>query len=161
MTQPERHCRKHRVRHQPHGADRLDPMMHCVLTVARHQFQSFAMPQFESWTLALPHAERLFGRDEAPRLVCGVQRAVQAMRCSRKNVFHFSNPGCARCAARLTGHERLLLNSLRSAMMERRQDAEAHAMILCEGNDTAAFLDEIGALAQVLADLQKVPWMRG
>ena len=102
----------------------------------------------------MPHAERLFGREAAPGLVCGVQRAVQEMRLARHSVFQFSNPGCQRCAARLTGHERLLMNTLRERMAGRPQHAQAHAMMLCEGNDTDGFLAEIAALSQVLQGLR-------
>lgn len=148
-------CRKTRPQTEIRGVAALDPMLRCVLTVARLQFQSFATPELESWTQALPHAERLYGRDAAPGLVCGVLRAVQEMRLARQSVFAFSNPGCQRCAARLTGHERLLLNTLREMMAGRPQHADAHAMMLCEGNDTGAFLAEIAALSQVLSGLAR------
>lgn len=152
MIFPERPSRRRnpiRPRHDLRGAESLDPVLHCVLTIARLQFQSFATPESEAWTCALPHAERLFGREIAPQLVCGVQRAVQEMRLARKSVFQFSNPGCRRCAARVSGHERLFLNTLRAMMRDRWQDAEAHAMMLCEGNDTSAFLAEVLALSEV------------
>jgi len=157
MIFPERPSRRRetiRPQHDLRGAATLDPVLHCVLTIARLQFQSFATPESESWTCALPHADRLFGREVAPGLVCGVQRAVQEMRLARKSVFEFSNPGCRRCAARISGHERLFLNTLRAMMCGRPQDAEAHAMLLCEGNDTSAFLAEVSSLAMGLRSLR-------
>ncbi len=153
----DRSCPNPGPRADRRGMDTLDPALRCALAIARYQFQSFAMPELESWSRALPHADRLFGRDAAPGLVCAVQRAVHAMRCARKSVFRFSNPDCGRCAARITGHERLLMNTLRSILADRPSDAEAHAMILCEGNDTRVLIDEMRALAQVIRRLDRAP----
>ncbi len=132
------------------GIGALDPRMLCTLTVARYFFQSFAVPQLEGWTRALSGAEHLLGRDAAPGFACAVLRVVQAMRRSRKSVFHFSNPDCSNCAARLSGHERLLLNALRATLEDRPDNAEGHAMLLCEGNDTSEFLEEVEALARMM-----------
>lgn len=140
----------HGPRDDAGGIDSLDPQMLCTLTVARYFFQSFAVPQLEGWTRAMSGAEHLLGRRAAPDFACAVLRAVQAMRRSRQSTFHFSNPDCANCAARLSRHERLLLNVLRAFLLGKPQDAAAHAILLCEGNDTGEFLDEMEALSDAM-----------
>lgn len=121
-----------------------------VLMIARYFFQSFAHPGGEGWVRAISGAEQVMGRETGPRVVCAVLRAVQAMRQSRHNPFHFSNPDCPGCASRLCGHERLFLNSFRAVRRGRMADAEAHAMLLCEGNPTEGLIAAMGDLCAAL-----------
>lgn len=118
--------------------------------IARYFFQSFAQPGTEGWVRAISGAEQVMGHDDGPRVVCAVLRAVQAMRQARQNHFHFSNPDCPGCAARLCWHERLFLNVFRAVRRGRDADAEAHAMLLCEGNATDGLVEAMQQLSDAL-----------
>lgn len=121
-----------------------------VLMIARYFFQSFAQPEAEGWLRAISGAEQVMGREAGPHVVCAVLRAVQQMRAARRNHFNFSNPDCPGCAARLCGHERLFLNTFRAMRRGRIADAEAHAMLLCEGNATEGLIVAMGDLCAAL-----------
>ncbi|WP_353475619.1 hypothetical protein PVT71_23805 (plasmid) [Salipiger sp. H15] len=125
-----------------------------VLMIARYFFQSFAHPGTEGWVRAISGAEQVMGREAGPQVVCAVLRAVQQMRSARRNHFHFSNPDCPGCAARLCGHERLFLNVFRSVRRGRMADAEAHAMMLCEGNPAEGL---VAAMADLCVALPTAP----
>ncbi len=98
-------------------------------------------------------AEGWLGREAAPATVFAVFHVIQQMRRSRRSCFRFSNPDCAGCAAQLCAHERLLLNTCRALARGRPDEAAAHAMILCEGNDTGPFLHEMARLARQVPGL--------
>ncbi|NDW00921.1 hypothetical protein [Salipiger sp. PrR002] len=121
-----------------------------VLMIARYFFQSFAHPQSEGWLRAMSGAEQVLGPQEAPEVVFAVLRAVQEMRHARRNPFNFSNPDCPGCAARLCGHERLFLNIFRAMRRGRQGDAEAHALLLCEGNGVQRLIAAMGVLAAAM-----------
>ena len=151
-------CNRHGA--SDRGIEALDPRMICALTVARFFFQSFSAPQLEGWTRALSGAEQMLGSKAGPEFACGVLRMVQAMRCSRKSVFHFSNPDCGHCASTLSGHERLLMHSLWACLKGRPEDAAGLAMLLCEGNDTSDLVAAMTDLAGIMRGLRGAPWVR-
>lgn len=119
-----------------------------MLSVARHYFDAFARPEGQAWIAAVSKALELFGAKRGPEVSVAVLIAVQAMRQARRSTFRFSNPDCAICSAFATQHERSLMASLRAAARGRRDDAAAHAAILCEGNDVRALVHALEVLAQ-------------
>lgn len=106
-----------------------------TLQMARHVFQSFAQPASQSWMHAidLAYSEP---NDRDPQTFYRVLSVVQAVRCARVSLFRFSNPCCANCAQTVTAHERQFMSCITSAKRGRLEEAERHAFLLCEGNDT-------------------------
>ena len=72
----------------------------------------------------------------AADIVLGVLAAVRTMRVARVSTFRHSNPACPQCSRILTEHER----QFKGAFTVIRNAASAHAMRLCEGNDTTRVL---------------------
>ncbi len=111
-----------------------------VLTIARHYFTSFAVPHRHGWMGALGHALRVFGDDRGPAAAFAVLSMVQAMRSARQSPFNFNSADCPNCADRLTGNERTFMSALRALMRGDEAAANAHAALLCEGNDPLGFV---------------------
>ncbi|MEO9650243.1 MAG: hypothetical protein ABJ360_04015 [Roseobacter sp.] len=123
-----------------------DPVEMAVLEIARCYWQTFAVPQSQSWLYAISYAERHFGGTASNKILS----AVQAMRMSRISCFRFNNPVCPECAAIVSEHERQFINTFIAMRSRRRGSAETHAMILCEGNDTRSLLDRMDDLVQTI-----------
>lgn len=123
---------------------------HTVLQIARCYFQSFAVPQGQAWLYATSVAEYGFASAQAPMIAARVLDMVQGMRVSRRSNFQFSNPFCAHCSQIVTPHERLMMLCLAAYRAGRKDQAEAHALLLCEGNPMERFLIETQTLAAQL-----------
>ncbi|MEM1350709.1 MAG: hypothetical protein AAGF27_00105 [Pseudomonadota bacterium] len=129
-----------------------DATERAVLHVARFFWQSFATPNSHAWISAMTHAERYFGGSVAFKVLC----TVQAMRVSRVSCFRFNNPSCKGCAAIVSEHERHFMNTFMAVRAGRRGPAETHAMMLCEGNDTRPFIEQMTALVDATCARPKV-----
>ncbi|SIO09648.1 hypothetical protein SAMN05444722_0402 [Rhodovulum sp. ES.010] len=129
----------------------FDPAEQAVLTVARHFFQSFALPKSQAWITAFARAEVLFppgmAGARAPELALAILGAVQAMRHARPSGFRFSNPDCPGCARVLCAHERHFMEVLCALRRGARSRAHTAAMLICEGNPAAPFLAAMSDLA--------------
>jgi hypothetical protein len=119
-----------------------------VLTVARHYFAAFAAPERQSWIAAISAALEGFGPQRGPEAVVAVLAVTQAMQRVRRSVFLFNSADCARCSRFVTGHERLLLSSLRAVATGRSEAALSFATLLCEGNDARPLVSALQGLAQ-------------
>lgn len=118
-----------------------------VLEVARFFWQSFAVPETQSWLLALQCAEDNFDHLGASNTGLLVLASVQSMRMSRVSCFQFNNPMCKGCASIVSEHERQFMNVFRAVREGSKGRALTHAMILCEGNDTELFISRMEELA--------------
>lgn len=127
----------------------LTPSELIVLTVARHYFGSFAAPDRQGWLGGVSAALQFHGHDTGPHAAVAVLSAVQAMRRSRVSPFRFNSADCARCSAFLSENERQFLNTCRAMAQGRVEAAEGHALILCEGNDTAPFVSAVGVMVEI------------
>ncbi|MEL7300777.1 MAG: hypothetical protein AAFM92_10370 [Pseudomonadota bacterium] len=145
--------RKETTRHEA-GLDELD---FDVLTISRFYWQQFAMPMSQSWLYALREAEAAFPGREAATIAFAILAAVQANRCSRVSTFHFNNPGCGACRNVISEHERQFMSVFRAVRAGRVGAARTHAMLLCEGNDTTDFIEEMQALVALLDAVQAMP----
>lgn len=123
-----------------HSTPLLQGLPGLFLGLARHLFQSFAVPESQGWLRAMHLAEARFGPDIAGPLCFDLVASVQAMRQCRSGVFRFSNPDCPCCRDVVTPHERLLLSVLHALENGRADEARAHAVLLCEGAEPAPFL---------------------
>ncbi|MBE3640580.1 hypothetical protein [Mangrovicoccus algicola] len=108
-----------------------------TLRVARYLFQSFARPASHAWRQALAEAVHLPGGMAALPPLCA---AIEEMLVARGSALRFANPDCPGCAARITPHERQFMACLRMVARGEMAAAERHAMLLCEANDSRAFL---------------------
>lgn len=118
----------------------FDSLELSVLAISRFYFQSFAIPESQMWMRALEVARDCFGEARGGELGNLVLDMVQAMRLSRRSGFRFSNPGCACCSQILSENERQMMGVFIAVRHGLLSQAHAHAMILCEGNDTVEFL---------------------
>lgn len=113
-----------------------------ILKLVRCYFASFAQPSSLGWADAIRHAT-----DEAPDRAGETLRqtlnAVQAMRIARTSCFRFANPNCRSCSQGVTAHERQFMACVTSARKGDLMQADRHAFLLCEGNDTSAFLSAL------------------
>ncbi|MEM8656823.1 MAG: hypothetical protein AAGF22_01895 [Pseudomonadota bacterium] len=125
------------------GLDRFEV---AVLDIMRFYFLSFASPATQGWLRALHTATAHFKAEAAPIIAFQVLAMVQAMRCSRPSVFTFSSPTCPDCAAVLSDAERHMMAAIHCIRASRRNEAQTHAMLLCQGNPTETFLMSVDAL---------------
>ena len=132
------------------GALGLDAFELAALVIMRRFFASFADPASQGWLRAAQTAETCFGGDDPGARFLDLLRVVQAMRMARASPFRFASPDCARCAAILTATERHLMLAMQAARRGRRGAAEAQALMLCEGGDSAALMAALGALPPAL-----------
>lgn len=117
-----------------------------VLSVARYFWQTFAVPETQSWLSALGLAEQRCRQGHGRELGLEILTTVQAMRYARVSCFEFSNPACRHCAMVVTGHERCFMSVFRAVRDGQLDLARTFAMILCEGNDTTQFMERMGVL---------------
>ncbi|MEM9872989.1 MAG: hypothetical protein AAF822_17275 [Pseudomonadota bacterium] len=120
-----------------------------ILEVARYYWQTFAIPESQSWLFALQRSESRFPGPNGAEVGLETLAAVQAMRMSRSSCFRFNNPSCAHCARIVSEHERQFMNIFQAVRAGRMGPARTHAMILCEGNDTDKLILRMQALAKV------------
>lgn len=128
-----------------------------VLEVARYFWQTFALPETQSWLFALQRAEQGFRGPRGGEIGLEVLATVQAMRMSRSSCFSFNNPRCRGCAAILSEHERQFMGVFRAVRDKRLGQARTHAMVLCEGNDTDALIERMTQLVRVTYQKQTKP----
>lgn len=119
-----------------------------VLEIARHYFCAFARPEGHTWLSAISTALHLFDHEQGPHVAVAVLSAVQTMRRTRQSMFSFNTADCGECASFVTHHERAFMAALRATARGDGDAAAAHAAILCEGNDTRAFLRALNMLAE-------------
>ncbi|MBP0483815.1 hypothetical protein [Sagittula salina] len=127
---------------------RLTPPEFIVLSIARHYLETFAAPGEHGWLAATSDALACFGSEQGPRAGLSVLCAVQAMRQARQSVFRFNAARCASCSAWVSDHEKLFMNTLRAVVRGHEAAAQGYAGILCEGNETEAFLRALSVLVE-------------
>ncbi|MEM6464820.1 MAG: hypothetical protein AAF724_23215 [Pseudomonadota bacterium] len=133
------------------GFDRDEKVL---LHVARLYFLAYTDPCEPHWEQAIDHCVGSFGPGRGPRIAYGVTDVLRAMREARKGVFRFTNPCCAKCAARLTDGERLLINTIASMRRGDKARARVNALMLCEGHDTSILLDAAQRLSASMEALR-------
>lgn len=122
-----------------------------ILTVMRYFFVSFSQPSTEAWTEAIRFSISYFGFSTGSQVAANVLCILQAMRQSRQSCFHFQSPSCKCCKKLITPNERSLMNAFKSVRQGSIETAEAHLMILTEGNDHGCVLREINNLLPTLS----------
>ena len=129
-----------------------DEVEKTVLEIARHYFQTFAIPQSQSWLRALQRAEAVIPGEQASNIGLDILAAVQAMRTCRSSCFQFNNPLCPGCAKIVSEHERQFLAVFQAMRHGREGPARTHALILCEGNDHSNLLHRMSILARSIEE---------
>jgi len=122
------------------GLDTLDRPSRAILTLARYRFLSFALDLPDADRRLATQAIRLLPPREAIKIARTLAETVDAMRLARRSCFHFGNPNCRHCAARLTAEERLFISTFAALRAGHPGTARIHALLLCEGNDPTGFL---------------------
>lgn len=131
----------------------FDPAEETVLTIARLIFQSFTVPDSHAWCSSFAIAERRFDKEDSGQIVRLVLNMVQSMRRARRDGFHFSNPQCPQCSLFLSENERLFMGIVLATRRGHSSALHANAMVLCEGNDTRAYLAAVWQLCAALPKL--------
>lgn len=118
----------------------LDDTEQAALDIMRFFFVSYAEPKSQGWRIAFSYATSAFGRHRGAHIACALMETVEAMSCSRRSMFCFSNPRCPKCRLLLTEPEQRLMRVLRASRHGDGTAAQTQALILCEGNPTARFI---------------------
>lgn len=136
----------------PDDTDRL------LLSIARYFLRAQAFPHSGDDRMAITVADISFGYGRGAAMAAAMSRAIEVLRMSRPVALRYHDPDCPICAGRLSEAEVLLVQVFRSVRRGQVSAASAHAMLLCEGNDSAPFL---AALARVFDVLASARWDRG
>lgn len=132
----------------------FDPIEDHILTLARFFFQTFAIPESQSWLPGFDMAEAIFGEAEGPIIATRLLATLRAVRYARRSVYCFNSPTCEGCAAVVTEHERRFMAAFRGVRMGYLGQTRTELMMLCEGNDTTKAL---GAMTRLSIILPNVP----
>ncbi|WP_371169260.1 hypothetical protein [Aliiroseovarius sp. 2305UL8-7] len=134
----------------------LDADERAVLHVMRYFFQSFTRSSTQGWMGTFRHALDQFPADQAANVALAVLSVVQNMRISRREVFRFSNPDCPGCCKVLCDDERQLIGIVVAMRRGQISRAHTHALLICEGNDTAPVLQATRELSHILAHCSNI-----
>lgn len=130
----------------------LDEAERACLTLMRRFIRAIASAQASAWIKAMEAGPELFPGPDGLATALNVVKLVQAVRENRNSVFSFSNPDCPCCAAILTEHERRVMVALAALRRGRMAEAKLQLLMLCEGNPSAAVLDQMIVLASYLPE---------
>jgi len=128
----------------------LPPVMETALDVMRCYFSAFAHPPSQGWLGAMEWSAAAIGVRSGPQMAFALLRLVQAMRASRRSAFRFSNPACPGCRGIVTETEARLLSLIDDMRHGRTSSAHANAMLLCEGGEAAAVMNEARAVGEFM-----------
>jgi hypothetical protein len=131
----------------------LAPFERACIAILRCYCAAWSKPSAQGWERALDLAAEAFGEREGGRAARRVLDLMRALRASRRSTFHFNNPFCAGCSARLTDGERLLAAAVRAARDGDACAARTSAIVLCEGGPTESLLHAAHALADLARTL--------
>ena len=145
---PNKSCRD-AARGTPISTLKLEVSEFAVLTVARYYFATFAGIANNGWLDAITTSLNAFGHDEGPHASVAILSAVQTMPCARMSMFHFNSATCPQCSVFVSNHEKAFLHTIRNLGRGEEEAAAAYAFLLCEGNDTKAFLQASKVVAEV------------
>jgi hypothetical protein len=142
--------REPQVREISRNAAGFDVAEDTLLTIARSFFQSYAIPESQSWMSGYDIAEAAFGAETGSMIATRMFSALRAVRHSRRSVFCFNSPTCQCCAQVVTEHERRLMQALQSIRCNQMGRAQAELMMLCEGNSVSQVIGTLVQLSMVL-----------
>ncbi|MEM7269394.1 MAG: hypothetical protein AAF401_09085 [Pseudomonadota bacterium] len=129
FPQPARHAEQD----MPLAECGFDPFEETTLRIARYFFQSFASPESRGWCAAFEMAEQSYPAPFGATIAMALARALEVLRNSRKTGFVYINPECPACAGTITQEERHLLSVLRAVRAGKRSEAQANAVMVCQG----------------------------
>jgi hypothetical protein len=133
----------------------LDATDYATLMSARYFFASFANPEGAAWLSVILCSQDFYPNHfDSPAIVQAVLEVVHKIRTSRTSMLRFSNPHCLDCANIVTAAERHLMAILRDVRSSNLSGATTHAMLLCEGHETAGVLSAAGRLTDILENKQ-------
>ena len=130
----------------------LDPIDRAVLNIARYFFHNFAKPDSQAWIEGFATADRLFPAPYGAALGHAVLSMVLELRRSRLDVFDYLAPDSPEAQCALTDEEKYFVSAFKATRACNRTGAETHAMLLCQGNGTEAFLSSCSRLSLLLGD---------
>ncbi|MEM6634315.1 MAG: hypothetical protein AAF667_00355 [Pseudomonadota bacterium] len=123
------------------------------LEIARHFFLAFSRPQSQAWVDAFWKAEQAFPMPFGATIAHAILISINELRSLRTRPFAFQNPYCTHCSTDITNEERYLLLALRSVRLGNKSQASTNALLLCENEDTSAFLESLERLSIITGDI--------
>lgn len=105
-----------------------------ILELIRYFCLSYASPQSQGWLSAFTRAEELYGSLEGPMLAHSAGELVRAVQNERSSMFHFVDPRCKGCSARIFPVEIAMMKLVRGAHVDDKKRVKNAADFLAEGN---------------------------
>ena len=121
-----------------------------VLHIVRRYCAAYSRAGSPCWEDAIDVATAVFGDINGPVVAVSALNVLRSIRPCRKSAFTFSNPYCQCCAKRMTECERLLLQTLQCIRKQDQSAAAVDAILLCQGEDTASFIEQVETLSRAL-----------
>ena len=118
-----------------------------VLMIARLFFMTFTKPQSHSWIDAFEGASVRFGPPFGATIAMAVADVIRSLGQCRTTPFQFINPRCKNCRQRISEEERYLLSAFQATRQNKRSEATAFAMLVCEGNDAGKVIAALKRLS--------------
>ncbi len=126
------------------------PDMTAALTIIRHVFQSFALPESHGWVRAFELAYRAFPERASAEIGVAALAIVRSLSMTRQNGFGFCNPDCRSCSRLLSPDEFQLMSLLNALRTGEGSAIQAHAMLLCEGGAARDVIDAMQTLCNLM-----------
>lgn len=125
-----------------------------ILELIRFFCLSHASPDTQGWLSAFRRAEELFGSLEGPMLAHAASELVRAVQSERTSMFHFVDPRCENCSARIFPVEIAMMKLVRGAHKDDKIKVANAAKFLSEGSKTTETIKASYALGACLDCVQ-------
>lgn len=133
----------------PQAATARTPWQPALLRMLRLIIDSYRAPERDGWPRALELAQKHWGEARGALIFADLAQVLGRMREARKSPFGFGRAEAGGTGP--TRHESLFLQVIRLQNAGLDAQAERVATLLCELNETSAYLGATRRLAQRLA----------
>lgn len=138
----------------------LDGFEKATLCVARHLFATFHHPSEQCWMSAFMEAERAFPPPFGATIAHGITIAIREMSKERCRAFSYFRCDDPLSETATTREEQYLLMTLRGIRRHDHQMARAHALLVCDGGDSDAFLAAIERVCLITGEVQQTRYQK-
>ncbi|SOB92743.1 hypothetical protein [Rhodobacter maris] len=126
------------------------PWQSALLRMLRLIIDSYRAPDRDGWSRSLRLAQVHWGEDRGALVFSDLARVLEEMRKARHSPFGFGAAQGEAATHGPTRHEALFLQTIRLQYAGLGAQADAVAHLLCECNETAAYLAAVRKLAHRL-----------
>lgn len=135
---------------EEYGLDWLEVL---AIELVRWICDSYTSPARSGWENAVARAEAALGTEEGPPLFAAVVAVMIALKEGRRRRFVYANPECPKCSSRILPHEQALLRVIRAGRRTDSFGIDAHALLLLEGQESAAIRSAALRLGAVMTEI--------